>query len=315
MTLEQFVHKKQPIWTELEELLKRTRSAQRANLSTAQLNRLGYLYRRVTSDLAMARRDFPQTACTRYLNQLASQAHTGIYQTSPFKRGTLRQFLQSGFPALFRSNLTFIATAFALFIIGFAASYCLAVVNPDFAENIVPSSLLDKLYDSDKATWNNTSAEARNLFASFVITNNIRVAFLAFAAGIIFMIGTVYVLALNGVSIGAVAGLCHVHGFSLALWSFVSPHGYIELTAIFIAGGAGLKMGYALIAPGLLTRKRALVNAAQTAVHLLGGCIALFLIAGIIEGFISPSGLSPYLKITIGVITGVLLFGYLFYNK
>ncbi|RKU35993.1 hypothetical protein C6495_04315 [Candidatus Poribacteria bacterium] len=186
------------------------------------------------------------------------------------------------------------------------------MTNPGFAEDIVPARLLAHLDKTDKTTWNNTSAEARNLLSSFVITNNIRVAFLAFAAGIAFMLGSVYVLAFNGVYIGAVAGLSHVHGLSLALWSFVSPHGYIELTAIFIAGGAGLKMGYALIAPGLFTRKRALTEAAKTAVRLLGGCIALFLIAGVIEGFISPSELPPSVKIGIGAMTGVVLFQYLF---
>ena len=312
MTFEEFVHKKQPTWSELEALLERSRGAQRNRLSPLQLDRLGYLYRRVTSDLAVARRDFPQTPCVTYLNELASRAHSGIYQTSPFKRGTLRQFFRVGFPTLFRENLTFIAAAFLLFTLGFTAAYWLAVANPGFAENIVPAELLEHLHKTDKTTWNNTSAENRNLFASFVITNNIRVAFLAFAAGITFMLGSVYVLAFNGVHLGAVAGLSQVHGLSLALCSFVSPHGYIELTAIFIAGGAGLKMGYALIAPGLLTRKRALTEAAKTAVHLLGGCIALFLTAGVIEGFISPSSLPPSVKIGIGAITGVVLFSYLF---
>ncbi len=312
MTLEEFVNKKQPTWSELEALLERVRGARRNKLSPPQLDRLGYLYRRVTSDLAVARRDFPQTPYVPYLNQLASRAHSGIYQTAPFKRGTLGQFFRSGFPSLFRENVSFIGAAFLLFALGFAASYWLAVANPGFAEDIVPPRLLDHLRKTDKTTWNNTSAEARNLLSSFVITNNIRVAFLAFAAGIVFMLGSVYVLAFNGVFIGAIAGLSHVHGLSLALWSFVSPHGYIELTAIFIAGGAGLKMGYALIAPGLLTRKRALTEAAKTAVHLLGGCIALFLIAGVIEGFISPSGLPPSVKIGFGAITGILLFGYLF---
>ena len=312
MTPEEFVNKKQPTWSELESLLARARGAGRSRLSPSQLDRLGYLYRRVTSDLAVARRDFPRTPCVIYLNQLASRAHSGIYQTSPFKRGSLGQFLRTEFPVLCRANLIFIAAACLLFLLGFASAYWLAVTNPGFAEDIVPAHLLDHLHKTDKTTWNNTSAEARNLLSSFVITNNIRVAFLAFAAGIAFMLGSVYVLAFNGVFIGAIAGLSHVHGLSLALWSFVSPHGYIELTAIFIAGGAGLKMGYALIAPGLFTRKRALTEAAKTAVRLLGGCIALFLIAGIIEGFISPSGLPPSVKIGFGALTGVVLFSYLF---
>ena len=107
------------------------------------------------------------------------------------------------------------------------------------------------------------------------MTNNIRVAFFAFAWGIMFMAGTVYILVINGILIGGVAGLCDVNGVAMALWSFVSPHGYIELTTIFIAGGAGLKLGYSLIAPSHFTRKRALTDAAGTAIRLLGGCVFL----------------------------------------
>ena len=147
------------------------------------------------------------------------------------------------------------------------------------------------------------------------MTNNIRVAFYAFAWGITFMIGTVYILVLNGILIGAIAGLCHVHGVALSLWSFVSPHGYIELTTIFIAGGAGLKLGYSLIAPSLFTQKRALTDAAKTAIRLLAGCVALLVVAGIIEGFVSPSSLPPAFKIGFGAATGVLLFIYLFAMK
>ena len=104
-------------------------------------------------------------------------------------------------------------------------------------------------------------------------------------------------------------------GFSLALWSFVSPHGYIELTTIFIAGGAGLKLGYSLIAPSLYTRKHALTDAARIAVQLLGGCVALLIVAGTIEGFVSPSKLPNAVKIGFGAVTGILLFTYLFAMK
>ena len=155
------------------------------------------------------------------------------------------------------------------------------------AEKLAPQHIVETIHD--KEMWTDVPALHRNLFASFVMTNNIRVAFSAFALGITFMIGTMYILAFNGILIGTVAGLCHVHGLALPLWSFVSPHGYIELTTIFIAGGAGLKMGYALIAPGLLTRKQALTDAAKIAVQLIGGCVVLLVIAGVIEGFVSPS--------------------------
>ncbi len=310
MTITEFLSKKQETWNELETLLNRPRNA-----SAAQLNRLGYLYRRVTSDLAIARRDFPQDRCVPYLNELAARAHATVYQTSPFKRGTLRQFLHFGFPTLFRENLSFIGAAFLMFVLAFAAAYWIALTTPEFAEKIVPERFVSHIKELEDGAWNDTSAERRNLFASFVMTNNIRVAFYAFAWGIMFMVGTVYILVINGILIGGVAGLCDVNGVAMALWSFVSPHGYIELTTIFIAGGAGLKLGYALIAPSHFTRKRALTDAAGTAIRLLGGCVFLLIIAGTIEGFVSPSGLPDITKIGFGALTGILLFTYLFAMK
>ena len=310
MTATEFIAKKQKSWDELEALLNRSRGA-----SAVQLNRLGYLYRRVTSDLAVARRDFPQDQCVPYLNALASRAHSAVYQTSPFKRGTLRQFLLTGFPSVFRENLIFIVAAFLMFAISFGAAYWIALRTPELAEEIIPAHYVSHIKELEDDPWNDTSAENRNLFASFVMTHNIRVAFFAFAGGIIFMVGTAYILVINGIVIGTVAGLCHVNGVALALWSFVSPHGYIELTTIFIGGGAGLKLGYALIAPSLFTRKRTLTDAARTAIKLLGGCVALLVVAGTIEGFVSPSSLLPAVKIGFGAVTGILLFTYLFAMK
>ena len=310
MTTTEFIAKKQKTWDELETLLTHSRGA-----SANELNRLGYLYRRVTSDLAVARRDFPQDRCVPYLNALASRAHASVYQTSPFKRGTLRQFLLFGFPEIFRENLNFIGAAFLMFTLSFAAAYWIALSTPELAEQIVPERFASHIRELEDGTWNNTSAENRNLFASFVMTNNIRVAFFAFAGGIIFMVGSAYILVINGIVIGAIAGMCHANGVALALWSFVSPHGYIELTTIFIGGGAGLKLGYALIAPSLFTRKRTLTDAARTAIQLLGGSVALLVVAGIIEGFVSPSSLLPSVKIGFGALTGILLFTYLFAVK
>ena len=307
MTPTEFISQKQQAWRELEALLNRSQAA-----NASQLNRLGYLYRRVASDLAVARRDFPQNQCVPYLNALASRAHATIYQTSPFKRGTLWDFLRFGFPSVFRENLSFIGISFLLFTIAFGVAYWIALTNPTLGERIVPEHFVSHIKELEDNAWNNTSAENRNLFASFVMTNNIRVAFFAFAGGIIFMVGSIYILVVNGILIGGIAGLCHANGIALVLWSFVSPHGYIELTTIFIAGGAGLKLGYSLIAPSLWTRKRTLTDAAKTAIHLLGGCVALLVIAGIIEGFVSPSSLSPAVKIGFGAVTGVLLCAYLF---
>ncbi len=309
MTRDEFLNKKQPIWSELERSLKRTPRFRANKMSPTQLDRMGYLYRRATSDLAVARRDFPDDRCVPYLNALVTRAHAGIYQSAPLKRNIIRHFFLCGFPTLFRTNLPFVASAFLMFVVGFIVAYWIALEDQGLAEKLAPQHIVETIHD--KEMWTDIPALRRTFFASFVMTNNIRVAFLAFALGITFMVGTMYILAFNGVLIGVIAGLCHVHGLALPLWSFVSPHGYVELTTIFIAGGAGLKMGYALIAPGLLTRKQALTDAAKVAVQLIGGCVVLLVIAGVIEGFVSSSSLPPIAKIGFGFTTGVLLFCYL----
>ncbi len=128
----EFIEKKQQSWNELEELLNKSRNA-----NAQELNRLGYLYRRVTSDLAAARRDFPQDRCVIYLNELVSRAHATVYQTSPLKRGSLIEFLRFGFPTVFRENLYFIGASFLMFALAFAGAYISAFRTPEFVENLV----------------------------------------------------------------------------------------------------------------------------------------------------------------------------------
>jgi uncharacterized membrane protein SpoIIM required for sporulation len=145
-----------------------------------------------------------------------------------------------------------------------------------------------------------------------IMTNNITVSFMAFALGITFGVGTVYVLLFNGLLLGTLAALCYTHDLSIPFWSFVLPHGVIELTAILIAGAAGLLLAAALLAPGDLPRRQALVQTAKQSVHLVLGCVPLLIAAGLIEGFFSPASLSPALKFfTAGCFLFLLLF-YLF---
>ena len=310
MILESFVNKKQNYWSELNNLLDKLQSGNIKGLSAEEIARLGFLYRRVSSDLAIAKRDFPKDRVVTYLNNLATRAYTSVYQSSPIEKNRVFDFFLFGFSQMFRENIIFIAISFLFFSSMFIITYLVVLDNPELAESLVPDELVETIKQQKK--WTNIAEQQRNIASSLIMTNNIRVAFFAFASGIAFTLGTVYVLLFNGALIGAIGGLCHVHGLSLILWSFVSSHGYIELTVIFIAGGAGMKMGYSLINPGLLTRKRALTDAAKQAVKLIGGCVPLLIIAGLIEGFISPSSLPVWFKLIFGALSGILLYAYLF---
>src|SRR5262249_51378085 len=133
-----------------------------------------------------------------------------------------------------------------------------------------------------------------------------------FAGGVIVGIPTVLVLLQNGLQIGAIAGLTQVYGIHGALWSFVSAHGFLELSVIFISGGAGLYVAHGILRPGLLSRRESVARAGRAATLLACGCVPLLMIAGTLEGFVSPSGLPGGMKFLIGLTTGILLYLYLF---
>jgi uncharacterized membrane protein SpoIIM required for sporulation len=149
------------------------------------------------------------------------------------------------------------------------------------------------------------------LFSSGIIANNVQVTFVAFAGGIVVGLGTTLILLLNGVMLGGVAGLFQAEGLSVYLWSFVLPHGILELTAICIAGGAGLLLGSAFLVPGRRTRRDALVDRGRDAVMLLGGTVVMLILAGLIEGFISPSALPSAVKLAFGVLMAFVMSSYL----
>jgi uncharacterized membrane protein SpoIIM required for sporulation len=159
--------------------------------------------------------------------------------------------------------------------------------------------------------WTHSIVAVKPLASSAILTNNLSVSFAAFAMGITAGIGTTWILFFNGMLLSVVGAACHRAGMSVALWSFVAPHGALELPAICIAGGAGLLLGRGLVVPGLLPRRDALRLDARSAVQILLGVVPLLVIAGIIEGFISPVTIEPAVKFAIGASMLVLLGLYL----
>jgi uncharacterized membrane protein SpoIIM required for sporulation len=144
------------------------------------------------------------------------------------------------------------------------------------------------------------------------MTNNMSVSFTTFALGITAGLGTIYMMAFNGLLIGVIGMACGLAGMSVQLWSFVAPHGVLELPAIFIAGGAGLRIAQGLLFPGLLPRRESLARAGVEAVQLVLGTIPILIIAGVIEAFVSPTALPVPLKFSMAAALFVLLGAYLF---
>ncbi|MFN8526699.1 MAG: stage II sporulation protein M [Chloroflexota bacterium] len=295
-------------WDALERLLRRTGQDPR-RLGAPEIERLGQLYRHITSDLAIARRDYPGDQVTRYLNGLAARAHPVVYRADGGSWLRLARFFTRGVPELFAAARWFVAAALTLFVVPALAAYVVAVTNPPGAEAVLPPELT-RVVRSGRL-WTDMAEPTRPVMATIIMTNNIQVSFLAFAGGMLAGTLTAYVLVSNGLMFGAVLGYTHAYNLAGELLAFVSPHGYIELSIVFIAGGCGLQMAWAILNPGLLPRKDALAMAARRSVLLLIGVAPWLVVAGLIEGFISPSSLPAVAKYAFGPMVEIALAAYL----
>ena len=313
MQVDTFLAERRPSWQQLEALLTQTKTNIR-RLSAHDLEDLGRLYRSTTSDLALAQRDFPNQRVTYYLNGLVSRAHAQIYQEAPLRRHALVQFYRTQFPLLYRKLLPYTSLCFAVFLIGAMIAFFVTWRQPDAIYVFAGPGIEDLVRQVESGKlWTEIAPSARSAASSMILTNNIRVMFLTFAGGITAGLLTLWVVLSNGIDLGAIFGLLQVHGLSSGLGEFIVAHGFIELSVIFLAGGCGLYMGDGLIRPGLRTRRTALVERSREGVQLILGCVPLLILAGLIEGFISPSGLPWAIKLAVGLLTGILLHYYWLY--
>jgi len=271
---------------------------------------LALLYRQTAADLSIAREDPASTSLARYLNDLLGRSHNLAYSGAARSRPSgAWHFYAREFPRIFRRTLPFTAAAFAMFLAGMGAAVAVASADPGFERFVLNGKMMDTI--ERREMWTHGIVAIKPFASTAIMTNNITVSLAACAMGMFAGIGTLYMMVFNGLLIGVVASACHRAGMSLDLWSFIAPHGTLELPAIFIAGGAGLILARAILAPGTLPRRDAIAAAGSTAIRLLLGVLPLLVIAGLIEGFISPTDVPPAVKFAIGSAMLVLLTIYL----
>ncbi|MGD9495333.1 MAG: stage II sporulation protein M [Armatimonadota bacterium] len=260
-----------------------------------ELDELARLYRRATADLAAAQARGRDQRLIAYLNGLAGRAAGLIYGGRTRRRLHPREFFLATIPRTFRRTFAYTATAFAVFALPALAAYLAAAANPAWADALFRPGLADLVesFLARDVPPGQYFADAQGLMGAdqlsgYILVNNLRVALLAFALGITAGLGCLYVLAGNGLMLGCFLGVFAHHGYLLDPIGIVAPHGFLELSAIFIAGGAGLMIGWAIIDPGDRPRAEALVAAARQAIVLVAGALAILGVAAIIEGFVSP---------------------------
>jgi uncharacterized membrane protein SpoIIM required for sporulation len=306
-----FVDERKNNWQRLEDLLTMLQGNSLRGLSKTEVREFGELYRRAAADLAIARAETRDPKLINYLNSLVIRAHGKIYRAESSGFDLIWQFFSKDFPRTFRKNATYMWIAFGAFlffaIFGFIATW----YDQDFMHFVMLVGLTEEIKSGNQ--WWLELNQANQIGATSILSNNILVTFRVFAMGAFFGIGAFYDLAFEGARLGSVFAACYKLNppFGNELASFVVGHGVIELSCIFFCGGAGMMIGYALINPGDMTRAQALKTKGIEAARIVIGCAFLLVIAGTIEGFLSPSALPKMVKVATGVLTGIAMYSYL----
>ena len=311
MPLDRFINERKTAWQRLEGLLHLVDRMSLRKLHREEVRELGRIYRRTASDLAIARAESRDPRLINYLNSLVIRAHGRIYRADAQGGRRIRNFFARDFPQTFRRTWRYTALSFVVVLVFSVGSFIGTRLDPEFSEFAGISPYFREVVINKRTHWWQDLNEANQIGSSQIFTNNIRVTFYAFAYGAMLGVGTLYILAFNGAMVGAILALTYRAGFGNDLVAFMVGHGVIELSCIFISGGAGLLIGSALLMPGDLTRGDALKSRGLDAIYLVVGCVPLLVIAGIIEGFISPAPISPIIKFSIGGITGIAMYSYL----
>ena len=309
MVSTRWIEKRKPHWERLEEIVGRSGTRGLRAFSYGELQEFGLLYRQVAADLSSVREDPASARLATYLNQLLARAHNLIYMGRRSRPGGIGRFYSSGFPQVFRATFNYTLAAFAVFAAAAVAGFLASLGDPMFQRFFLGGPMSDTI--EQRKMWTESIVTIKPLASSAILTNNMTVAFATFAMGITAGIGTVYMMAMNGLMLGVIGAACLQAGMGASLAEFVSPHGVLELPAIFIAGGGGLLIARGLVFPGALSRRDALVFYAGQGVRLALGIIPILFVAGVIEGFVSPSHFPAAGKFVLAAVAGGLFTLYL----
>ena len=307
MDLDAFVAAHQGAWWRLQELTHHARSI--TNVAPDELDELVHLYQHVGAHLALARVQYAaDTSLVNRLTLLVGDAHGVLYgQRDPEVRRGVLHFVTVTYPAAIYALRRYIAVAALLTFVPWAAMQVWLAISPEAFDVIAPEAATEQYINQDFEDY--YSNQPSQDFATQVFLNNVRVGFLAFAAGILLCIVTAALLVWNGANGGIAGGLFTHVGQTDKFWGLILPHGMLELSAVVVAGAAGLRIGWSLIAPGDRPRIHALTEEARRTGSVLVGLVAAFLLAALVEGFVTGRPWPTELRVGIGVLVFLLFWG------
>lgn len=316
-----FEEKHQAEWQELAQLLgelqasRRWRWRRRPAVTVAGA-RLATLYRRACEQLAMARaRAYPAFMIAR-LEQLTQDAHQAIYRTDDFGMRRLATLMFADFPRAVRAHAVPVWLAAAFLYLPALIMGLLVYRNPEWILSVVNVDQVaefEEMYSTAADSIGRTrDADTDWMMFGYYVWHNTSLAFQCFAGGIFAGLLSIFALSYNGVFMGAIAGYLSQRGLGPTFWSFVATHSAFELTAIVLAGGAGMRLGYSLLAPGRRSRVQSLAHAARASVDIIYGVAFMLLIAAGVEAFWSSAPwLPPFVKYGVAAACWIAVFTWL----
>ncbi len=310
-----FISYKHAQWKDLSGILERGKDGGISKLSMSDLQRLGTVYRKTSADLAYLRTQHATPELINYLNELVGDAHGLLYVDQGGINGWPRiiRFFTTGLADVLRKRMVFVLVAFLLTVIGGVFAYSIVKSSPGNVDLFIPPE-----FQSSADAWkqgfsdhDDISLSEGTLFSSYLMAHNIQVGVGAFATGITTLLPS-YMMFENGAIMGALIAVVQPTGHLASLWAGILPHGVCELTAIFIAGGAGLLVGWALISPGEYSRKDALVANSKDAIKMMVATVPLLIVAGIVEGNVSHSSAPHFWKFILAAVEFTALIAYVY---
>lgn len=307
MDLDVFVAAHRAEWDRLEYLLRRRR-----RLSGAEADELVTLYQRAATQLSQLQASAPDPALTGRLTRLVARARSAVVGARKATWRDAAGFFTTSFPAAcYRTRYWWGPTA-VVFVLAVGLIGWWIAANPEVQATIAAPAELREMTRPGGAYEAYYSSSPAAAFSAEVWTNNVQVALISLAFGALLGLPVLWVLLQNAINVGTGVGLMASADRLDSFMGLILPHGLLELTAVFVAAGVGLRLGWTVIDPGRRTRRVALAEEGRAAIGMAIGLVGVLLIAGLIEGFVTPSGLPTWARIAIGVVAELVFLVYVF---